>query len=190
MPMQRALGLCAPLVAMAAFALGCDSAGDASADTTAAKTQSAKPGAARAGQAMVAAVSAGQGSSSVDVKFELTQRPEVGKPVDISLALIPTARLELLYARFQADEGLELVKGGQTEQIARPTPGSPVSHTVTVIPKRDGIFTVTAVVLTDSDSDSVSRNFSIPLIAGSGLPEWSAKPAGAQDGGAAKRTTR
>ena len=186
--MQRALGLCAPVVALVAFALGCDSAGDASPDATAASAQSVKNGTARAGQAMVAAVSAGEGPSSVDVKFELTRRPEVGKPVDIALALIPTGRLELLYARFQADEGLELVKGGQTEQIARPAAGSPVSHTVTVIPKRDGIFTVTAVVLTDSDSDSVSRNFSIPLIAGSGLPEWSAKPTAAQPATAGERT--
>jgi len=163
---------------LAILGTGCSSAEDEG-NSDAGKTfhKAAGPQAARLAENMVKAVSAGDGVASVDVKFEVTQHPEVGKPVDISFAFIPTARLERLYARFQTGDELELVKGSETEQIARPVIGSPIMHTLTVTPKRDGIFTVTAVVLMDSESDSVSRNFSIPLIAGTGLPEWAPKQA-------------
>jgi len=164
------------ILMLGALAVGCDSAGDAAQPNGPAGGKHARkqvsPEAAALTANMVSAVNTGTDSSPVDVKFELTQRPEVGKPVDISLVLIPTAPLERLFARFQTDDGLELVKGAETEQIARPVSGTAISHTVTVIPKRDGIFTILAIVLMDSASESVSRNFSIPLIAGSGLSEW------------------
>jgi hypothetical protein len=161
-----------PGLLLAGLAAGCDSTGDAPENKVAAAPP--KPvvsEAARLPMAMVRAVYAGGGEPPVDLRFELMQRPEVGKPLDISVALVPTVGLERIFARFQPSDGLELVKGSQTEQIARPVIGNPISHTVTVVPKRDGIFTVMAVVLTDSASESISRNFTIPLIAGAGLPE-------------------
>lgn len=127
---------------------------------------------------MVSAVSATTGSSAVDVKFELTQRPEVGKPVDISLVFIPGTTLDRLYARFTGMDGLEVIKGEETEQFARPAVGAALTHTLTVVPKRNGIFSVQAIVLMDSERESVSRSFAIPFIAGSGIAEWSPKKAG------------
>jgi hypothetical protein len=47
-----------------------------------------------------------------------------------------------------------------------------------VVPKRNGIFSVQATVLMDSQSESVSHTYAIPLIAGSGIEEWSPKKAG------------
>jgi len=173
MPRPHSLGACL-LAAALALAAGCDSAGgDGGAAASAGKSlrKAASPEAARLEANMVKAVRIGEGQPDVDLKFELTQRPEVGKPVEVSVALIPNVRLERLYARFQPAEELDLIKGGETDQIARPAAGTPIMHTLTVVPKRDGIFTLTAVVLTDSQSDSVSRSFSIPIIAGTGLPE-------------------
>jgi hypothetical protein len=40
---------------------------------------------------------------------------------------------------------------------------------VTIVPQHNGIFYVTAVVLTDSSDDTFARTFSIPVIAGEGL---------------------
>ena len=51
----------------------------------------------------------------------------------------------------------------------------PVRHTLRILPKRDGIFVVSAVVSVDTASESLSRTFSIPLIAGQGLGEFAAK---------------
>ena len=54
-------------------------------------------------------------------------------------------------------------------QIEHPEPGAPISHTVTIVPQRDGIFFVSATVLADSPTNSVSHLFSIPVIAGAGI---------------------
>ena len=164
---------------MAAGMAACDSASEEAATGTAGK-RVISPQASKLAANMVAAVSADSQKSAVDVKFELVQRPEVGKPTDISLVLIPVSRLERLHARFAAADGVDVVKGEQTEQFARPVVGAAITHTLTILPKRDGIFAVQAVVLMDSDSESVSRTFCIPLIAGSGIAEWSPKKGAAK----------
>src|ERR1700722_12933046 len=115
---------------------------------------------------MVSAVgSTGKPYGDIELKFDLRARPVVGEPVDIDLALIQTQDLDRVSATFQAVDGLEVTKGGRSPEFSRPPAGVPISHTVTVIPQRDGVFYVSAVVLVDLASETVTRNFSIPLIA-------------------------
>lgn len=153
--------------------------GSSEPDPTAATPTSGKPQSGRsAGSAdMVAAVSASKNPGKVDVKFALSARPAVGQPVDIRLALTPRVELDRLYARFQPSEGLDLVKGGETGPIDRPAIGTEVEHVVTVTPKTDGIYYVTVTVISDAPTESVSRVYSIPIIAGAGLPELPPPPA-------------
>jgi hypothetical protein len=160
--------------------VGLTACGSSDPDPTAVTPTSGKPKTGRpAGPPdMVAAVSASKTPGPVDVKFALSARPAVGKPLEIRLALTPTVELERLYARFQPSDGLDLVKGGETEHIERPAIGTDIAHTVTVMPKADGIFYVTATVISDSSTGSVSPVYSIPIIAGAGLPEL--PPAAAQ----------
>jgi len=121
---------------------------------------------------MVGAFSGLRGQQSlVDLKFKVTRRPSVGEPVDIELEIIPTVELERLFGRFQVADGLQIVSGAETEHFDHPAKGVPVTHKLTVTAKADGIFYVTAVLLADSDKESVARNFSFPLIAGQGLSE-------------------
>jgi hypothetical protein len=160
---------------------GCGSTTGSNAAAHARKTpgrQSAPAGepATRALGDMVAAVSASKAGPPVEVKFDLRQRPEVGQPLDVDIALVPvSAAIEHLYARFQTGDGLTLVEGGEVATVEKPAQGVPIRHTVRIIPKRDGIFTLSATVGVDSENDSVSRTFSIPVIAGEGLPELAAK---------------
>jgi len=115
---------------------------------------------------MVSAVGAGKPYTDIELKFDLRSRPIVGEPVDIDLALIPTQDFDRVSATFQAVEGIELTKGGRAPEFAHPPAGVPLSHTLTVIPQRDGVFYVSVVVLADTGSNTVTRNFSIPIIAG------------------------
>jgi hypothetical protein len=133
----------------------------------------AKPAklAARAHPDMVAAVSASRFPGPIDLQFAIPHRPVVGQPIDIQLVLTPSVELERIVARFQATEGLEVVKGADTGRLDKPAPGVEISHTLTVLPKADGIYSITAIVLTDSATESVARTFSIPLIAGAGFAE-------------------
>jgi hypothetical protein len=121
---------------------------------------------------MVAAFSANRGQGGlVDLKFLISKRPQVDEPVDIDLALTPSVQLEGMFARFQAGDGLQVVAGAETEHMEHPAAGVAVGHRLTVVAKTDGIYYITAVVLADSEKESVARTFSIPLIAGQGQAE-------------------
>jgi len=159
---------------------GCGSSGESGSGAASANKGSpgAKAAKARRGAAdnMVGAVSATKGGPPVEVKFELRERPQVGQPVDVDIAVLPISpNLERVHAAFQAGDGLDLVSGGETAPIERPQDGVPIHHTLRIIPKRDGIFVVSAVVTVDSANESLSRTFTIPLIAGEGLAELPTK---------------
>lgn len=124
------------------------------------------------GADMVRAVSAGgTAGGPVDLLFELKARPEVGEPVDIELALTPTIDLQRVIASFRAGEGLELRAGAEMPVLEKPETGVPVSHVLTIVPRRDGIFSVTAVVQADSSESSRTLTYTIPIIAGAGIAE-------------------
>jgi hypothetical protein len=125
---------------------------------------------------MVAAVSAKPGTGIVELGFAIQKRPKVGEPVEIEFALTPSVDLEHMFARFQVADGLELVSGSETEHLEHPAKGVAVGHTITIRPKTDGIFYITAVVLADSEKESIARTFTVPLIAGQGLTELPAAP--------------
>jgi hypothetical protein len=131
----------------------------------------------QAGADFVAAVAAGK-AGDLDLKFQIRSRPDVGQPVAIDVALTPRADYEKLQVMFRGGEGLEIRGGEVMEAADKPAVGIPLRHSVTVVPRADGIFALTAVVLADSSSGSVSRTFSIPVIAGQGLPEASSRPGG------------
>jgi len=120
---------------------------------------------------MTSAVAPGKGSGGVDMKFELVSRPDVGQPVELRLAVIPLdGDLERIQGSVQASEGLELLGGREIPLTEKPQAGTSIAHTVTLRPTRDGIFYVSAVVLVDSPRDSIARSYSIPIIAGAGMP--------------------
>jgi hypothetical protein len=124
---------------------------------------------------MVAAVSAGKGGPPVRLKFELRSSPQAGQPLDLDFAILPDVQsIERINAKFQGSEGLELVDGGDLAAVDKPAQGAVIRHVVRVLPKQDGIYTVTAAVSVDLASDSITRTFTIPVIVGEGLPELTA----------------
>jgi hypothetical protein len=125
---------------------------------------------------MVSAVSPSTAPGAVELKFALGDRPQVGRPVDVEIAVLPKKELDRVAASFRAGAGLELRQGEQMAAIQNPEPGSAISHRITVVPQQDGIFFVSATVLADSPDASITRTFSIPIIAGTGVPQ-------AQEGG-------
>jgi hypothetical protein len=128
------------------------------------------PADARAGaDALVTAVSSSTGQGAVELKFNLKQHPQVGQSADLELVLTPNVNLHRLYATFQVSEGLELRSGGEIAGKEKLAARESLSHLVTFVPKRDGIFYVSAVVVSDAQDTSTSRAYSIPVIAGAGL---------------------
>jgi len=169
---------CVALAAVAALVAGCDkSDGEiAGAPTTKASTGTKAVDASKVRADMVTAVSASKLGPPVALKFALHQRPMVGEPVDVEVAVIPTSPLVRLFVRFQPSTGLTLVKGGETPQYENPVAGEPLQHVVTVMANNDGIFYITAAVVADAENSSLTRTFSIPVIAGEGVTEPAPKP--------------
>ena len=130
---------------------------------------------------MVSAVGGARiGPASVQVKFELRERPDVAQPLDIDLVILPaSSSLDRLYGRVEVADGLQLTEGAQIAPTDRPAQDAPIRHSIRVLPTRDGIFTVNAVVSVDSAGQSWSQTFSIPIIVGAGpaLPVKSSSPA-------------
>jgi hypothetical protein len=115
---------------------------------------------------MVAAVSAGGASPPIGLKFLIDTRPVVGVPVQLRLALIPTAGAEIahIHGSLQAADGLQL-QSQRTFDIDAPPDGTPVEQEVTVMPQRAGVLSLSATLEIDYDNGSVDRTYAIPLIA-------------------------
>ena len=125
---------------------------------------------------MVAAVSASKAGPPVELKFSLPSRPEVGQVMDVDVAVVPRAPVpESVSVSFQVVDGLEIVDGSQLERVEKLVDGTPIRHVLKVLPKRDGIFALTAVVSFTTLNQDSSRTFFIPVIAGEGLPDQVAK---------------
>jgi hypothetical protein len=158
-------------ISLAAGVVGCGSA-DEGADAKGAKSQAAKKAGVDATKVradMVSAVSASKAGPPVTLKFALNERPGVGEPIDVEVALIPISDLTRLFVKFQPSTGLTLVKGAESPQFERPKTGEPIHHTVTVQASVDGIYYITAAVVADAEDSSLTRTFSIPVIAGNGV---------------------
>ena len=139
---------------------------------------------------MVAAVSVGKGGPPVGLKFELRSSPQAGQLVDLDLAVIPdAAAIERIDGRFDGGDNLSLVEGGDLGAVEKPAQGSVIRHVVRLLPKQDGIFTVTAAVTVTLANDSITRTFTIPVVVGEGLPELTAKSE-ASDGDTAGTSTK
>jgi hypothetical protein len=165
---------------MVAFGLaGCGSSSDsakAEAKSKKAHTHAAVDPSSRATADMVEGVTLSKSGPPVELKYELRQAPQPGQPLDVDIAVVPGATpVDRIYAKFQVGQGLDLVEGGEIAAVDKPVSGTPIRHVVRVLPKTDGIYTVSAMIAVDTPTDSITRTFSIPVIVGDGLPDDTAK---------------
>jgi hypothetical protein len=130
---------------------------------------------------LVSAVTANKtGNLPLQVKFALKARPDVGQALDVDLVVVPlSASVDRIAGKIEGSDGLQIQDGAQLTPVDRPVEGTPLHHTIRVLPQRDGIFTFNAVLTVDSGGQSLSESYAMPLIAGAGLPDLPAKPTAA-----------
>lgn len=129
---------------------------------------------ATAGQ-MVSAVSGAKSAGQVGLKFALASRPQPGEPLVVAFEITPLEPSTQLRLIIQSAEGFEIRDGQDGPTVSKAPVGIAIPHQVTLVPLRDGIFTLSAVALFDSETSSVSRSFVIPIIVGEGLTGASAE---------------
>ena len=129
---------------------------------------------------MVGAVAANKPSAlPIQVKFELRDRPQVGQPIELSLAIVPmSASVDRVSGKVEGEEGLEVVEGAQIGATDHPAEGAPIRQSVKVLPRHEGILMVHAVMTVDAAGQTSSEAYAIPLIAGGGAADLPGKPAG------------
>jgi hypothetical protein len=115
---------------------------------------------------MVAAVSSARNSDVVSVHFTLNGTPAVSKALPVDIAIIPHKPVASLNAHFEARDGLALATGSMLERVTDPATEKVIKHQIILLPGKEGVFMVTAVVETESGDGTVSRIFSIPVIVG------------------------
>jgi hypothetical protein len=135
--------------------------------------------------AMVSAVSSTRNNHVVSVHFVLNGTPTVMKPLPVDIAIVPHEPIISLNVHFEAHDGLTLATGNVVERQADPPPGDIIKHQLVLLPGKEGVFMVTAIVETETAEGAVSRVFSIPVIVG---PAGEAPAAGATSPPAAPPT--
>ncbi len=122
--------------------------------------------------AAVASVKAGTPAIPVQVKFALHEHPQAGQPATVEIALTATAgTLDRMSGKVHGEDGLTVVSGEDLPDTQKPVEGTPVRHTVQLLPKQDGIFELTVDVTVDAGGITSTQGFSIPLLAGSGIAD-------------------
>ncbi len=139
-------------------------------DSAPEKSASAKPAAAVPKKAklndnMVAAVAAGKSSAVIGVYFALGNAPTIDNALPIDIAIVPHQDFTSLKARFYTQgNGLTLVSGDLLQPVTNIQSESSFDHKLVLMPKKEGVYMVSANLETEGAEGSVSRIFSIPVI--------------------------
>jgi hypothetical protein len=169
----------APALAAAALLGGCGSHSSGPAGGTPAKAvagKSVKP-IDELSRNMVSAVANKPSTLPLQVKFELRDRPDVGQPVELDLAIVPmSASVDRVSGKVEAEDGIEVLEGSEIAAAERPVEGVPIHHHFKVVPKREGIYTVRALLTVDASGVPSSDAYSMPVIVAAASAESSGTP--------------
>lgn len=111
---------------------------------------------------MVRAVTPSKGELPIDVRFELQQRPEPGKPVDIKLALVPSTDLAALQAVVKSAAGLQIADNTQIKFDTLKS-GEMKDYTFAATPSGTGIFIASVDVTVTRETGDNTYTYSIPV---------------------------
>jgi hypothetical protein len=114
---------------------------------------------------MVEAASQGKSLVPVELKFDIAQRPKVGQPLDIDLALIAQIPASLATIQVSGADDVSVAPGATQFDIASEEAGEVYKHTVNVTPNAEGVVLLGVTVLLKHDEVVDQRVFSIPIIA-------------------------
>lgn len=114
---------------------------------------------------MARAVGDGKPGAAVDIRYEILEKPEVGKPTQIELAFIPSAGVDSLAATITGMEGVTIA-GDLQVSFDSVQAGTPYEHVFSLLPDRTGVYYITVAATTTLGGSSIGRTFSIPFVVG------------------------
>jgi hypothetical protein len=122
------------------------------------------PSAADQTAGMVEAASQGKSTVPVQLKFDLPQKPQIGKPMQVDIAVMPQIPASPADIHITGADGLEVAADASQIEIANVEEGEVYRQSVKVTPTTDGVLFLGLTVSLKHDEITESRAFSIPLI--------------------------
>jgi hypothetical protein len=113
---------------------------------------------------MVEAATQGKSQLPVKVKFGLTQRPRVGQPLDIDIAVMPQIDAGGADIQVTGGDGLSVAPESNQAELAALETGGVYRRVLKVTPSADGVLLLGLTLSLKHDEVTDSRAFSIPLI--------------------------
>jgi len=117
---------------------------------------------------MVEAVTIGKSTAPVAVKFDLPQRPSVGKRFEIVIAVLPQIAASSAMVQVSSSEGLQLAPNTTPIEIPSLDPAQVYRLNIPLTPTADGVHLLGLSVSLKEDDVTESRSFSVPIIVASG----------------------
>jgi hypothetical protein len=122
------------------------------------------PTAAEQTAGMVEAAAQGKSQLPVALKFDLQQRPKLGQPLDVDLAILPQIDAGAAGISVTGGDGLAVAPGANQIDMPAVEAGQVYRHSVQVTPAADGVVLLGLTISLKHDELIESRAFSIPLI--------------------------
>ncbi len=172
------------LIALAALATACggkDEETAASSEPAPAAEQPAVPGdaataaAASGDERMANAVVTSKTAAAVDLKYDMSAKPDVGQPFEIELVFVPRAPADALQVEITGMEGLTVVSGGALA-FENVRTGERYAGKVLVQADAAGLYYIGLVAKMSSKVQTEARSFSVPVVVGT-APAAVQKPA-------------
>jgi hypothetical protein len=115
---------------------------------------------------LVSAVSTAGSVDPVNLRFKVPDPPRVGQPLHLELVLSQQQGLDITHmlVSLQAGDGLD-IESDHSIEFDSPAAGATQHMVVDLRARQQGLLSLTATVLVDAGNSSLTRNFSIPLIA-------------------------
>src|ERR1700679_282350 len=114
---------------------------------------------------MVQAASQGKSVVPVELKFDIAQRPKVGQPLDITLALIAQIAASPATIQVSGADDVSVAAPANQFEIPSAEAGQVYRQTVNVTPNAEGVVLLGVTVTLKHDEIVDQRAFSIPIIA-------------------------
>jgi hypothetical protein len=114
---------------------------------------------------MVEAASPGKSPSPAQLKFDLAEKPKVGQPLDINLALITHVDAGTATIQVTGGDGLTLGSGATQFDVPAAEADQVYRQAVVVTPTAEGLLVVGVNVAIKHDEITDLKAFSIPIIA-------------------------
>ncbi|MEA3149338.1 MAG: hypothetical protein QOD56_277 [Gammaproteobacteria bacterium] len=113
---------------------------------------------------MVEAVTMGRSTVPVAVKFELGNRPTVGQPLDVVLAVMPQILADPAVLTVTGSDALRLAAGFRPIEIPEVDPAQVYRQNVRVTPTLEGVQLLGLSVALNHDEITETRTFAVPII--------------------------